>query len=433
MQRRRATIAAALAAGASIVWLLALLPSLSGRSERPVPPDDFLSYRAAADELRRRADPYGAPEAALDTWRSFHADEVALSAAARDGRGADELRAQHLRPRRPGPYVYPPTLARIVAVLDLSVAAFSVATALSILGFAWLWLRWTGGSFAWLALVLGSWDVLATLYLGNVEQLLLLVGLIGAWLMWQRRGALAAPWVALALLLKPFYALLFAVVALLQLGPATERRQTLRALAILATLALGLVALDVLLWGETLRRQAFGYLRHAFAYQWFVLPVAEQTPMSTWNRAPLQALVNLGAAPAVAQRVAATAWLLLAGVTAWRLRGRALPFPVVFALAFTLLYLGRPVGWTLVYLELVVGVAVWPALSRRWQRAAFLVAAVALMASHWWAALLTARAPGMPFVTLQRPERPWESLLVLPAAWLVTLWAAERQTERVRR
>jgi len=38
-------------------------------------------------------------------------------------------------------------------------------------------------------------------------------------------------------------------------------------------------------------------------------------------------------------------------------RGCRLSFEVAFALAFALLYLGRPMGWTLVYLDLVVCVA----------------------------------------------------------------------------
>jgi len=36
------------------------------------------------------------------------------------------------------------------------------------------------------------------------------------------------------------------------------------------------------------------YLAHTLDAQWFVLPVAAQTPMSAWNRTPLQALIALG-------------------------------------------------------------------------------------------------------------------------------------------
>ncbi len=87
--------------------------------------------------------------------------------------------------------------------------------------------------------------------------------------------------------------------------------------------------------------------------------------------------------------------------------------------------LGRPVGWTLVYLDLVVCVAAWPALTRA-GRALLLVGVVALLLSHWAALALTGLGEGLPLLTLQPADRPWETWLVLPAAWALVLWAARR-------
>jgi len=110
-------------------------------------------------------------------------------------------------------------------------------------------------------------------------------------------------------------------------------------------------------------------------------------------------------------------------------RGCRLSFAPAFALAFALLYLGRPVGWTLVYLDLVVGVAAWPALPRL-GRALLLVGVLTLLASHWAALVLTGLGDGLPLLTLQPADRPWETWLVLPAAWALAAWAARRADAR---
>jgi hypothetical protein len=169
------------------------------------------------------------------------------------------------------------------------------------------------------------------------------------------------------------------------------------------------------------------YLAHTLDAQWFVLPVAAQTPMSAWNRTPLQALIALGLPAAPAQLVAALVWLAALGASAWLVRGRRLLFAPAFALAFALLYLGRPVGWTLVDLDLVVCVAAWPALPRV-GRALLLVGVLALLASHWAALVLTGLGAGLPLLTLQPADRPWETWLVLPVAWALTVWAARQLT-----
>jgi len=160
-----------------------------------------------------------------------------------------------------------------------------------------------------------------------------------------------------------------------------------------------------------------------------VLPVAQQTPMSAWNRTPLQALITLGLPAAPAQVVAALVWLAALGTSAWLVRGRRLSFARAFAVAFVLLYLGRPVGWTLVDLDLVVCVAVWSALSRA-GRAVLLVGVLALLLSHWAALVLTGLGAGLPLLTLQSADRPWETWAVLPIAWGLVLWTARPLTNQ---
>ncbi len=192
-----------------------------------------------------------------------------------------------------------------------------------------------------------------------------------------------------------------------------------------AGLVLVLLAGEVIRWGPALRGDAVRYLAHTLDAQWFVLPVAAQTPMSAWNRTPLQALIALGLPVASAQFVAILVWLAALAASAWFVRSRRLSFAPAFALAFVSLYLGRPVGWTLAYLDLVVCVVAWPALSRA-GRALLLVGVVALLLSHWAALVLTGLGEGLPLLTLQPADRPWETWVVLPLAWALTVWAARR-------
>ncbi len=44
--------------------------------------------------------------------------------------------------------------------------------------------------------------------------------------------------------------------------------------------------------------------------------------------------------------------------------------------------------------------------------------------------MLTGLGNGLPLLTLQPADRPWETWLVLPIAWGLTLWAARRLTRR---
>jgi len=53
---------------------------------------------------------------------------------------------------------------------------------------------------------------------------------------------------------------------------------------------------------------------------------------------------------------------------------------------------------------------------------------LALLLSHWAALVLTGLGAGLPLLTLQPADRPWETWLVLPAAWALVLWATRRLT-----
>ncbi|HET9224084.1 MAG TPA: hypothetical protein VFO07_16340, partial [Roseiflexaceae bacterium] len=134
-------------------------------------------------------------------------------------------------------------------------------------------------------------------------------------------------------------------------------------------------------------------------------------------------LKTLAVALATSEVLAGILWLLLLGITIWIVRRRRLSFSLTWALAFMLLYWGRPVGWGLIYLELVLLSSTWPSLPR-WGRLLLLAVVAALMVSHWWALVLTARGEGMPLLTLQRADLPWETWLVLPLSWLLVLRAA---------
>ncbi len=252
---------------------------------------------------------------------------------------------------------------------------------------------------------------------GNVEALLLVGALVAARLLWSPRPLGRAA--------VPLAAVLVAFGLVLLLAGGEPRWATLRTMSAVAGLVLVLLAGEVIRWGPALRGDAVRYLAHTLDAQWFVLPVAAQTPMSAWNRTPLQALIALGLPVASAQFVAILVWLAALAASAWFVRSRRLSFAPAFALAFVSLYLGRPVGWTLAYLDLVVCVVAWPALSRA-GRALLLVGVVALLLSHWAALVLTGLGEGLPLLTLQPADRPWETWVVLPLAWALTVWAARR-------
>jgi len=399
-----------------------LAATVRGGSE----PVDYQTYHQAAAALARGASIYQTPARSLALWRSYHR----LDAAIRAGHTLRAAGGDLLGRTQPGPYLYLPTLALVVWQLHLTAAPWEVLDLACVVAFPLLWLRWARASWWWLLLVAGSWDVWSAYTGGNVEGLLLAATLVAARLLWPPRPLgraavpLAAVLIAFVLLAKPFYALFFvAFGVVLLLGGSEPRRVTRRTLATVAGLVVALLVGEVIRWGPMLRADALHYIAHTLDAQWFVLPVTSQTPMSAWNRTPLQAFITLGLPAAPAQFAAGLVWLAALVASARLVRGRRLSFAPAFALAFALLYIGRPVGWTLVYLDLVVCVVVWPSLPRA-GRAVLLVAVLALLASHWVALVLTGLGDGLPLLTLQPADRPWETWIVLPVAWALAVWAA---------
>jgi len=409
---------------------------LSATLRQGVTPVDYQAYQRAAAALARGASPYQTPTQSLAIWRSYHRLDVRLRTAYVRGASGGARGGDPLARTQPGPYLYLPTLALLVWQLHLTAAPWEVLDLACVVTFPLLLLRWARASWWWLLLVAGSWDVWSTYTGGNVEGMLLFATLVVARLLWPPRplglaaAPLAAVLVAFVLLAKPFYALFFvAFGVVLLLCSGEPRRVTLRNLSAVAGLAALLLAGEIIRWGPALRTDALRYLAHTLDAQWFVLPVTSQTPMSAWNRTPLQAFIALGLPAAPAQFAAVLVWLAALAASTWLVRGRRLSFASAFALAFALLYVGRPVGWTLVYLDLVVCVAAWPALHRA-GRTLLLVGVVALLASHWAALVLTGLSAGLPLLTLQPADRPWETWFVLPVAWALVLWATRQFTSQ---
>jgi hypothetical protein len=289
----------------------------------------------------------------------------------------------------------------LIAHLNVHFLIFIGLILLSILGFTALWFKSTQAHSLWLLLVIGSRDVLASLQGGNVELLLLFVTVLAARCLWDQRLLLAAFLITLVLLIKPFYTLFFVAFMLLrEVSPIVEARLKPHSLAPPVIVILALIAVEIYRWGSVVRAETLNFLLHATDYLWFALPVAEQTPLSMWNRTPLQGLINAGVPVSLAQMAALGLWLLFLGITLWWARKTPLTFPLTFALALTLLYWGRPAGYGFNYLEVVVAVVVWPTL-QRWQKPVFVARVAAVMASRWWALAQTLRGEGMALLTLQ--------------------------------
>src|SRR5690606_13159439 len=104
-----------------------------------------------------------------------------------------------------------------------------------------------------------------------------------------------------------------------------------------AMLALIIITVTVVTWGRVLWQPTLHFITNALDYHWFALPVAQQTPLSIWNRTPLQGLINLGMARQRAQQLALALWVLAVLATLWCVRNRRLSLPHTFALALVLL------------------------------------------------------------------------------------------------
>lgn len=397
-------------------WLLAglwfllstlFLVDLIASGQLPV---DFGSYLRAVEAIQRGESPYFTIEQSRAIWQSYHQIEHEFL------NGTVSNPAEMLDDNF-GPYVYPPTLALLIAQLHIHAFIFVLLLLGAVYGFGWFWVRSTTTNGWWVLLIVGSWDVLSSFLGANVEIGLLGLTLAAAWLLWQQRGLWAAPLIALVVLIKPFYALFFVSLGLLALlSHPSGRFSIFRTLSIAALGVLLLIGIEVYRWGPELQIETLHYLRNIVDYQWFGLPLAEQTPMSIWNRTALQGLLNAGISVEFAQLGALALWGLFLAITIWRAWRIQLTFHVVFALAFMLFYWGRPVGWGLIYLEVVIATVLWPVLVG-WQRGALLAGLLALMASHWLALIWSVQGGWLRLLTLQSADFPWETWLVVPLCW----------------
>lgn len=383
-------------------------------------PVDASTYFQALEEMNNGRNPYGTPVDSQTIWQTIHTETTAIA------NGEMEINVD-ISPLA-GPFIYPPTLLQLLSLLRITPAIFILLLALSMAGFSWLWLRMTGQHPWWLMFVVFSWDVFASFSGGNIEILLLAMTLLGAYWLGNGRSLLASPFIAFVVLIKPFYALFFAALGLLMLFNTKESWQAiLRELAISAVASVALIAIAIWLWPAWLRPFAFDYLRDGLAHTWYVLPVAEQTPMSIWNRSFMQGLASLGVSALLAQILSLVAWLVVVGITIYQSQHKMLSLPLLIALSFVLLYWFRPVGWTLIFLDVVVLTAVWPQTKPK-ERKWLLGGAIGLAISHWLGLLLIPVMGWVRLFTVQSAEFPWETWLVFPVLWGVLLTAVRRTT-----
>jgi len=252
---------------------------------------DFQSYALAAERMQQQANPYPEISEAQAMWRSVHLWEQRMLNAP-DPTAKLAVKAQYDQVGQiVGPYLYPPTLASIVAGLQLSGLGMATILSIATIIFVGFWLYLTNQSSAWTIWVILSMECLIGIVAGNIEFVLLLGSLVGGyWALYHSRLA-AALIIALMLLIKPFYALFFVALALLaycNLADQAARHALIKRIASIAAIALGLIGLEIWRWDRALRQETFNYLTHTLEYQWFNFPAAEQSPMSMWNRTLLE-------------------------------------------------------------------------------------------------------------------------------------------------
>jgi len=400
------------------IWLMSLIV---GTFQPPAnsSPIDFFSYTNAAEALSQGKSPYPSLEEAHSIWLFYHKIDQDISNARISGQWDTVRHELTDKPPRPGTYMYPPTLARLILFTDISQKAFACLLILAILGFSLLWIRESGAHPLFLVLVPGSYEIYNALHSGNVELLLLFLTLLAAVLLWHQKAYWAAPVIAFIVLVKPFYAIFFLTFGMLYGISGSMPKGLLRRWALPGLLTVALVLLEVLSWGPVLRADSVHYMLHLSDYLWLAFSPGDQTPMSRWNRTPLQAFVSAGVPLNMANLWVMAIWAVLLGLTLWKAKGRDVGFARTFALAFILLYWARPVGWGLVYLEFVLLSTLWPDLTP-WRRLALCAALGLLMASRKWAFILP-QGLGMP--TQQGPAHPWEAWLALPGSWVLLWWS----------
>ncbi|WP_209428303.1 glycosyltransferase 87 family protein, partial [Pararhodobacter sp. SW119] len=384
-------------------------------------PVDYRSYSEAADRLAVTGSPYPDAETVQERWRAMHRSAVA---AFRPGLAPDvtpEVIA--------GPYLYPPGLAVLIHQTRLSALAYLIAlTGVTIaLCLAWLLLARTG-SLLWLLPMAVSIDLVASFLGGNIEIFLIALSMLACWLIWRQHAFLAALPVAMVLSVKPQFGLLFLAFAVIGGLAAGQGPRFRRGALIAACTSAVLVLLETMRWPATARADFLSYLADPLAFQYFALSAEEQWPMYLWNRAPLQILLNAGLNFETAQVLSLAIYALMLLVAAALLRDRRLSFAQVFAMAYILLLIGRPIIWSMPLLAVFVLTASWPALGRR-ERIALGGVAAAVGQSHWVAFVLFPLGVWPGLLTLQTAAFPWETLLVLPGAWAVVVISARQRAQ----
>ncbi len=380
-------------------------------------PADCATYFHALEQFNNNISPYSSPEESQEIWQDIHTQEEQILAGTLHEIPGDKIS---------GPFLYPPTLLQLMDLIKITPKGFMVWLLGMLILFSWLWFKVSKIPAWWLLIILFSWDVLASYTLGNIEIILLGSTLLSAYWLYNGRPVWAAPLIAFVIVVKPFYMLFFAALGLFMLAANPKSRAVnWRSLLIGASASIVLLIIFAALWPEWLRPIVFEYLQEGIAHSWYTLPLADQSPMSMWNRTFMQGLINLGISAKIAQTSSLLVWCIITGITISQIWKRSLPFPLLFAFSLLLFYWFRPVGWGLIFLDLIVLSAVWPYTStkeKRW----LLVGAILLALSHWIALILTGKLLWLRFVTIQSASIPWETWLVFPACWIILLVGARR-------
>ena len=191
-----------------------------------------------------------------------------------------------------------------------------------------------------------------------------------------------------------------------------------------------LTLLESLRWPEAARSDFLAYAADPLRFQYFALPLEAQWPMNIWNRAPLQVFLNMGLKFGVSQALSLALYALALGASLFLLRGRRIGFAIIFALAYVLFLVGRPITWSMPFLAIFTLTAAWPALTRTERRLGVFFAFL-IGSTHWAAFLLFAAGVWPGLLTLQVPGFPWETLVVLFIAWATLIFSSRRTVGHV--
>lgn len=379
-------------------------------------PVDYRTYSVAADLMRTSGSPYPGIDAAQDAWRSMH--DSLMAAFRPDEAATDEVEVVS------GPYLYPPSLALVIGQGEIAAVPYLVLLTFATVGICvgWLWLSGQP-SILWLLGMAGSADLSALFLLGNVEILLMTLSLVACLLIWRRRHLWASPLIAIVILVKPQFTLLFLAFGCIWLfNNSAARAKVIDAIFMIALVIL-LVVLEVSRWPVTALLDFLNYARNPSSLQYFALTPEQQWPIDTWNRSPLQVLLTMGLPFQAAQVIVAFIYVVILGLSVVLLRHERASFAVLFSVSYIVFLVGRPITWTMPWLAIFTLTSVWPVVTAS-GRKLLTVSAILIGASHWVAFALFASGIWPGLLTLQFPAFPWETLIVLPAAWIVIVTCA---------